>query len=206
MLRGRYVLLISFVLILIVSSIYLNSAGENVITVAQNDVENKMLASLDNAAVSTSYFVTNLDISFTRYGASSGAESLSLSVIIYLSLDNVSWIESANYTFNESNRESNVSGTFRFSNSIFESFPFDIEEGETLYISIEYYGEDGFSFYRVRLDPLDIEIPLDIIRPWYFTMDCTLPGIFGFVILSVFAISFISRYSRKRIEKAESED
>ena len=89
---------------------------------------------------------------------------------------------------------------------MFESFPFDIEEGETLYISIEYSGIYELCRYKVRLDPLDIEIPLDIIRPWYFTMDWTLPGIFGFVFLCMFAIFLISRYRRKLVEKTESED
>ena len=88
--RGRYILLMSFILIAIISSVYLNSTGENVIAIAQNDIEDNRLASLDNVTITTGYFATNLDISFTRYGGSSRDEGLSFSVIIYLSLDNVS--------------------------------------------------------------------------------------------------------------------
>lgn len=199
--RGRHILLISFILVVIISSVYLNSTGENVIAIAQNDIEDNRLASLDNVTITTGYFATNLDISFSRYGGSSREEDLSRSVKIYLSLDNVSWIETANYTFMESDRESNVSKSFRFSNSMFESFPFDIEEGETLYISIEYSGRYEWCCYQERLDPLDIEIPLDIIRPWYFTIDWTLFGIFSSIFVSLFTVFLVSRYNKKRIEK-----
>jgi hypothetical protein len=37
-------------------------------------------------------------------------------------------------------------------------------------------------------------------------MDWTLPSIFGFIFLSLFAVFLISRNNRKLIERAKSED
>ncbi|TFH02701.1 MAG: hypothetical protein E4H14_17445 [Candidatus Thorarchaeota archaeon] len=171
------------------------------IAITQNNVQDNGLVSLDNVTISTSIFTSCLEVSYTRYGGIWRAHNLDLSVLLFLSPDNVSWIEVDNYTFDESNRESNVSKTFDICNSMIQPAPFDIEQGVTLFITLEYYYDTGWDTQTCRLCPIAIIVPIDIIRPWYFTIDWTLPGIFGLVFLCVFSIFLVSRYNRKQIEK-----
>jgi hypothetical protein len=204
--RRRYKLWISVTLIAMVSFVYLNSTGENVVVTTQNETKDNTLGSLDNVTLTTGYFSTHLKVCYTCYELDQTTEDVVLTIALSLSLNNASWIEVENYRIEASNLVSNVSKTFIISNSIFQSFPFDIEQEETLYICIEFI--EGNSWYSSgeRSGPLTLEIPLDIIRPWYFTMDWTLPSIFGFIFLSLFAVFLISRNNRKLIERAKSED
>lgn len=191
---------------MMVSFAYLNDTGNKIIATSQNDNINTNIISLDNATISTSLFITRLEASYTCYGGDWRSGNPGFIITLFLSLDNVSWIEVDNYTLSESDSWSNVSGIFTIFNSIFQAFPFDIEQGETLYVSIELFNPlvliaPDYPPARVRSSTLAIVVPVDIIRAWYFTIDWTLFGIFGSIFLTLFTIFLFSRYNRNQIEK-----
>jgi len=119
-----------------------------------------------------------------------------------LSLNNVSWVEVKNYTFDEKALDDNVTMTFRICNTLFQPFPFDVEEGEILYVCIGYVYSGGFDLRipTCRTPSLAIVVPTDIIRPWYFTIDWTAPRIFGMIFLFLFAVFCISKRDRSKMD------
>ena len=204
MLRRKGKLLISIIVIVLVSVTYLNYTGNQIVAVSQNDNVDNNFINLDNATIATSHFTTYLEVTYTCSGGDWRIVEIDFPITLFLSLDNESWIEVDNHTIGAHNWLSNVSGTFRIINSIDQAFPFDIEQGKTLYINIELYNPNVLSFDstpRARYSNLAIVVPIDIIRPWYFTIDWTLFGIFGSIFVSLFTVFLVSRYNRKRIEK-----
>ena len=169
---------------------------------AQNDIGPEDLLTLDNATISTNLFSICLEVTYTRYGGIFEAVDLGSQVTLLLSLNNVSWVEVDNYTFDDNTLDDNDTMTFRICNTFFQPFPFDVEEGEILYVCIEYqYGELillGIPTYRTT--SLAIVVPADIIRPWYFTIDWTLPRIFSGIFLFLFAVFCISKRDRSEME------
>jgi hypothetical protein len=160
--------------------------------VAQDSVGPEDLLSLDNVTISTDLFSTCLEVRCTRNGGVFEASELGSQVILLLSLNNESWIEVKQYTFDDDVLDENVSSVIRICNTISEPFPFDVAEGESLYVCLEYeYGSSLFFGYRTR--SLVIVVPVDIIRPWYFTMDWRFPGALGVILLCLIVIFWRSR-------------
>jgi hypothetical protein len=200
-LRGKNVVRISFIIVLLV--VYSNqkwTVGPGLS--AQNYIGPEDLVTLDNATISTNLFSTCLEVVYTRYGGISEATDLDSQVTLLLSLNNVSWVEVKNYTFDEKALDDNVTMTFRICNTLFQPFPFDVEEGEILYVCIGYMYSGG-SILRIptcRTPSFAIVVPTDIIRPWYFTIDWTLPRIFGMLFLFLFAVFCISKRDRSKMD------
>ncbi len=169
--------------------------SEGTTTEAQDDVGPEDLLSLVNVTISTDLFSTRLEVECTRYGGIFEAKDLSSQVVILLSLDNQSWIEVKQYTFDDDTLNENVSRLINIWNTIFEPFPFDVEKGATLYVSLEYeYGSEYHPTERTHRTPsLAVVVPVDIIRPWYFTMDWRFPGVLGVILLCLIVIFWRSR-------------
>lgn len=187
-----------------VSFTYLIYTGNMIDVTSQNHNKDTSIISLDSATISTSYFTTCLDVSYTCYAGDWRARFFDFEITLFLSLDNMSWIEVETIIFNDRNWWTNVSGSFQVFNSLGQAFPFDIEQGVTLYICVEFYdpfvlttGSPG----RTRSNTLAIIVPIEITRPWYYVIDWTIPVVFGVIFLSLFAIFLVSRYNMKRIEK-----
>ena len=159
------------------------------------------LVSLDNATIESDFLSTCLVVGYSWYGGSSAAEEEQLlaNIMLVLSLDNASWIQVQRHNFDNYD---NISGLFRICNMLLRPFPFDIEPGETLYVSIQYCCGMGWpgapEHYNCWTTIIGIMVTSGIIRPWYFTIDWTLPGIFGAIFVCVFAVFLISRHSRQR--------
>lgn len=160
---------------------------------SQDDVGPEDLLSLDNVTITMELFSTCLDVGCTMNGGIFEANELETGVVLLLSLNNVSWIKVKEYTFADDVLSENVSRIITIYNSISEPFPFDVEEGDTLYVCIEYEcGSMTLCARTYRTPSMAIVVPVDIIRPWYFTIDWRLPGVLGassIILLSIFLIS-----------------
>jgi hypothetical protein len=148
--------------------------SEGTTIVAQNDVGHEDLISLDNVTISTDLFSTCLEIGCTRNGGVFEARELESQVMLLLSLNNQSWIAVKQYTFDEDTINENVSSVIKICNTILEPFPFDVEKGH-------------------RTPPLAVVVPVDIIRPWYFTIDWRVPGVLLGILLCLLVIFLKSR-------------
>lgn len=162
---------------------------------AQEDVVPEDLLSLDNVTISTDFFSTCLEVVYTRYGGLIEITDLESQVLLFLSLNNDSWIEVKRYTLDDDILEENITRMIRICNSLSESFPFDIKKGETLYICIEYWYRSSLELgYRIfRTPSLAIVVPVDIVRPWYLILDLKLPAILGVILLGLFIVYYIRR-------------
>lgn len=167
---------------------------------AQDSIEPSDVFSLDNATISSGLLSTCLEVSCTRYGGIPESEYLDSEILLLLSLDNMSWIGVKNYTFNDAVLTENVSKSIKICNTLMQPFPFDVEKGETLYVCIEYkFGQSMILTDRFYRTPsFAVVVPTSIIRPWYFTIDWTLPIIFWLLFLCLFTVFWISK--RRKIE------
>ncbi|MHA2213378.1 MAG: hypothetical protein ACW992_09480 [Candidatus Thorarchaeota archaeon] len=192
--KERHKVRISFVLLLIVMCSN-QQWSEGITIVAQGEVDPEDLFSLDNVTISTDLFSTCLEVGCTRNGGVFEANELDSQVMLLLSLSNQSWIGVKQYTFDDDNINENVSSVIKICNTITEPFPFDVEKGETLYVCIEYeYGSDYILMDRSHRTPsLAVVVPVDIIRPWYFTTDWRVPVVLGGILLCLFVIFLKSR-------------
>ncbi|MHA1905470.1 MAG: hypothetical protein ACXABC_15500 [Candidatus Thorarchaeota archaeon] len=192
--KERHKVRISFVLLLIVMCSN-QQWSEGTTIVAQNDVGHEDLISLDNVTISTDLFSTCLEIGCTRNGGVFEARELESQVMLLLSLNNQSWIAVKQYTFDEDTINENVSSVIKICNTILDPFPFDVEKGETLYVCIEYeYGSEYILGDRSHRTPsLAVVVPVDIIRPWYFTIDWRVPGVLLGILLCLLVIFLKSR-------------
>ncbi|MFW9964016.1 MAG: hypothetical protein ACFFCX_10655 [Candidatus Sifarchaeia archaeon] len=109
------------------------------------------------------------------------------------------------HTIDENERYANETKVFKICNSFVEPFPFDMEKGDIRHISIglQHDNWSGIPEYslNIRLFPVAVIVPSDIIRAWYFTIDWTLPGAFGAIFLYLFTVFLMSRHHRLQIEK-----
>ena len=169
---------------------------------AQDDIGPEDLLILNDAGISTDFFSTCLEVTYTRYGGVPEAADLGSSVLLMLSLDNISWIEVSNYTFDDTVLNDNVSMTFKICNTLIQPFPFDVEKGETLYVCVacEYRLTTLLGNPIYQTPSLAIVVSVDITRPWYFTIDWTLPGVFGMIFLFLFAVFCISKRDRSKMD------
>ena len=169
--------------------------SDGIMTISQNDVRPEDLFSLDNVTISTDLFSTCLEVGCTRNGGIFEARDLGSQVMLLLSLNNQSWVEVEQFGFEANVLDTNVSTTFKVCNTLFQSFPFDVEQGETLYVSMEYeYGsQSDLGDHTYRTPSMAVVVPVDIIRPWYFTMDWMFPGVLGVILLCLVAIFLKSR-------------
>lgn len=162
---------------------------------AQFDIGPEDLLGLDNVTISTDLFSTCLKVGYTWNGVILDVSDLESQANLLLSLNNESWIEVKQYTFDDNTLYDNVSMVFTICNTILQPFPFDVEKGETLYVCIEYVSDSSsyLSGISYRTFSLSIVVPVDIIRPWYFTMDWRFPGMLGAIFLCLFTVFLISR-------------
>ena len=107
--------------------------------IAQESVD---VLSLDYATLSTNLFSTCLEVGYTRFQF--GPDVVVDNVTLFLSLDNVSWLEVRTQEFDIDNGFCNGTGVFRIDNSLIQPFPFDVKQDETLYIYLERELRDGF--------------------------------------------------------------
>jgi len=182
--------------------INVNQVGGFNFIVAQENSE--YVVSLENATLSTNLFSTCLEVGYTRFQY--GPNVVADNVTLFLSLDNVSWLEVRTQEFDIDNGFCNGTGVFRIDNSLIQPFPFDVKQDETLYIYLEReLWREGFLFLEpssvFRTASIAIVVTHAIIRPWIFTIDWTLPIIVGYIFLSLFTIILFSRRNRKQIEK-----
>ncbi len=172
--------------------------------IAQENGEYVDVIRIDNATISTDLFSTYLEVGYTRFQF--GLNVVDENVTLFLSLDNVSWLEVRTQEFDIDNGFCNGTGVFRIDNSLIQPFPFDVEQNEILYIYLErelwregvLCLESSLVYYTASIA---LVVTHAIIRPWIFTIDWTLPIIFGSIFLSLFAIVLFSRRNRKQIEK-----
>jgi hypothetical protein len=87
-----------------------------------------------------------------------------VSAAVYLSLDNMSFLEAQKHEFDPELMPAAGTGGFYFANSIGDPLPFDVYQGDIL------YGEVQFHTTRMiyRLPAFASEIPIDVIRPFLF--------------------------------------
>lgn len=164
--------------------------------------------SLDNATISTDLFNTYLEVGYTRFQF--GPNVVVDNVTLFLSLDNVSWLEVKTQEFEIDNGFCNGTSIFRIDNSLIQPFPFDVEQNEILYIYLEReLWREGFLGFEVyRTTSFALVATHAIIRSWIFTIDWRIPCIFGVIFLSVFIVFLMSRHHRMQMERrgTESED
>jgi hypothetical protein len=142
---------------------------------------------------------TCLIVGYTWYGGSTSAEEETLwpYVMLRLSMDNSSWLRLDSCTHSFDTHE-NHSRFFRIYNSLVQPFPFDVEPGEILYVSILYSTgpidliESGFNFNQ-RTPSIGVVVSSGIKRYWYFTIDWRIPGIFGYVLMWIGTVFLMSR-------------
>ncbi len=184
-------------------------AENTTIVIAQSEFDPEELVILNNASIETGFFSTCLEVTYTWNGEFPIVKGLyretwlGCGVGLWLSLDNQAWIKVAQHVFDSDERQSNMTKSFSICNSLIHPFPFDVDKGRTLYVTIEFQvGPTGLGYPdMIRLPPLAIVVPEDITRLWYFTIDWTLPGIFGAIFLDVFAVFLMSRHHRKSLER-----
>jgi len=200
-LNGRNRVLITFIILLLFMYSNVNQVEGSDFKITQESVD---VLSLDNATISTNLFSTYLEVGYTRFQF--GLNVVAENVTLLLSLDNVSWVRVRTQEFEIDNGYCNGTGVFRIHNSLIQPFPFDLEQNEIIYIYIEreLWREDVLalaSSWVYHTASFALVATHAIIRPWIFTIDWTLPVIFGSIFLSLFAIVLVSRYNRKQIEK-----
>ena len=193
MLDIRKVRISLIIIILTICSTQQWSVGTTI--VVQDSVGPEDLLSRDTVTISTDLFSTCLEVGCTRNGGIFEARDLGSQVMLLLSLNNQSWVEVEQFGFEANVLDTNVSTTFKVCNTLFQSFPFDVEQGETLYVSMEYeYGsQSDLGDHTYRTPSMAVVVPVDIIRPWYFTMDWMFPGVLGVSLLCLVAIFLKSR-------------
>lgn len=202
---GRNRVLITFIVLLLFMHINVNQLVESDFKITQESVD---VLSLDNATISTDLFNTYLEVGYTRFQF--GPNVVVDNVTLFLSLDNVSWLEVKTQEFEIDNGFCNGTGVFRIDNSLIQPFPFDVEQNEILYIYLEreLWREGFLGFYVYRTASIAIVVIHAIVRSWIFTIDWRIPCIFGVIFLSVFTVFLTSRYYRLQMERrgTESED
>ncbi len=175
--------------------------AENKTIIAQAPLEAGYYVSLNNATIKPDLLGVCLKVEYTWYGELPQSEQLNNIIGLLLSLDNLSWIEVKQHTIDESERYTNITKVFKICNSLLEPFPFDVKRGEIIYVTItfEYIYWNGPEMnLNVRLFPMAVMVPVDIIRAWYFTIDWTIPSIFGSIFLCLFTVFLMSKYHRMR--------
>ena len=204
--RGRNRVLIAFIVLILFMYINVNQVDGSNFMIAEENGENVL--SLDNASISIDLFSTYLEVGFTRFQF--GLNVVVDNVTLFLSLDNVSWVEIGTQAFNIDNGFCNGTGIFRIVNSLVQPFPFDVEQNETLYIYLEReLWQDGFLGSCVyHTAAIALVVTHAIIRSWIFTIDWTIPSIFGAIFLCISIVFLMSRHHRLQIERrsTESED
>jgi hypothetical protein len=161
----------------------------------QDTDEIQDLVTLDNVTIEEEFLSTCLVVGYSWNGDCEDAEEQNLlaRVTLALSIDNVSWREIESHVFEV---YENTSRYFRLYNSVFQPFPFDVEPGETLYVTILFstQPEVGWGNYiEHQTCVVDITVESGIIRHWYFTIDWRIPGIFIFVSGWIGAVFFMVR-------------
>ena len=192
--KHRIRISIGIVLLIMSSSLQLVDSAS---IQAQEDVGSEDLLCLDNVTISTDLFSTCLEVMYTRCGEiiDITITDLDSKVVLLLSLNNESWVEAKQHTLADDSPNETITRVIRICNSVSEAFPFNVEEGETLYVCIEYWYRSRLELgYRIfRTASLAIVVPVDIIRPWHLTLDLRLPGILGVILLFSFTVYFIRR-------------
>lgn len=203
--RSGTTFLVSCLIIGLVLCNSIQCIADNKAAIAQEAIEHEYCVSLNNATIEPDLLGVCLKVEYTWYGGLPKSEQLNNIIGLLLSLDNLSWIDVKQHTIDESERHTNVTKVFKICNSLLEPFPFDVERGEILYITIacEYISWNGSPEFNpnIRLFPVAVMAPMDIIRVWYFTIDWTVPSIFGSIFLCLFTVFLISRHHRMLMEK-----
>ncbi len=201
---GSRFIVICLIIGLVISSIQVD-ATKNTTIITQESTKPEQLVCLNNAKIDSDLLGTFLIVEYSWFGGASESDQLRNIVGLLLSKDNMSWIEVKRHTIDENERYANVTKVFKIYNSFVEPFPFDMEKGDILYISIglQYDNWSEIPEYspNIRLFPITITVSSNIIRAWYFTIDWTLPGAFGAIFLCLFAVFLMSRHHRLQIEK-----
>jgi hypothetical protein len=208
-LLGRQKLLLLFDILIIVIHGNQDKVDRTDTTYSQQLNGAEDLLSLDNATITKDPSGICLEVAYTIYEENLEQSWLGLVAALLLSLDDLAWIEVQRQTFDDGIGISNETKTFNIWNSLLHPFPSDIENGQTRCIRIEYEYETVWLFTDIcQTNSISIIVPFDIIKPWYFTIDWTLPGMFGAIFISLLAVFLMSRYNRKQIEKryTKSED
>jgi hypothetical protein len=157
---------------------------------------------IDNATITSGFLRTELVVQYTRFEVNELAIPLILDygpayIGLLLSLDNVSYIRVITETYDDDQIWMNGSGTFTVENSLFASFPFNLGQGAVLYLAVE-RGIGAYLDYIVNRTPsVALTSPVDIIRPWYFTIDWRFVGEPASIVLVLIVILVIARRQRK---------
>ena len=122
-------------------------------------------------------------------------ERLTLAVL-YLSLDNESFVQAQRHEFEPDLMPATGTGGFFFANAVGDPLPFDVYQGDTLYGYVEFATTiETYASPRVAL-----EIPIDVIRPFLFRIPPSLFYIGGIVagILPLVIIAYCVTRKRDR--------
>jgi hypothetical protein len=120
-----------------------------------------------------------------------------IEISLYLSLDNESYIEGFKHTYDTSLlNESTIDAFFSYSNVIGDPLPFNVQEGQTLYVYVEVETEYGV----IQSDVISGVIPMDVTRPWLFNIPSSVFIIAAivFTVAPCICIGFLVQSYNKR--------
>ena len=113
--------------------------------------------------------------------------------MLFLSLDNETFIQAQKHEFDPELMPATGTGGFYFANAIGDPLPFDVYQGELLYGYVEFTTTSKtYTSPRVAL-----EIPIDVIRPFFFRIP---PSLFyiGGIVAGIFPLIIIAYCVTKR--------
>jgi hypothetical protein len=163
------------------------------------------LFGIDKAQITGIPSAACLEVTFTTHESNEIVGGIANWVALLLSVDDMAWIEVEKHELENLGDMQNETYTFEVWNSIFQPFPFDTKCGQTLYACLGYdyyvlmsalYMSTGRHTYHTP--SIAIDVPFDIIGPWYFTVDWTVPRVFCTVFLCLFLDFWVSRLHFKR--------
>jgi hypothetical protein len=118
------------------------------------------------------------------------------SAALFLSLDNVSFVQAQKHDFDPSLMPSIGTGGFYFANAFGDPLPFDVYQGNILYGYVEFT-----TTAETYISPLFVnEVPIDVIRPFLFRIPPSLFYIGGIMagILPLVIIAYCVTRKRNR--------
>ncbi|MHA2159774.1 MAG: hypothetical protein ACXABE_12795 [Candidatus Thorarchaeota archaeon] len=193
--RSKKLVLLSL-LIVLVTGVNSDAPYQDLpLSLSQEILNEPDLVKLDNVTIEEDPLLhsTCLSVGFSWFGGSEESQLWPF-VMLALSMDNSSWLRLESHSFD---RYENTSHFFRIYNSILQPFPFDVDPGDTLYVSLLFDAGLGLSIgpilYARQTPGVGIVVESGITRYWHFTIDWRVPGIIGFVISWLFAVFLIAR-------------